>query len=100
MYPVHMSMGALDSVKGMSGLAVYTPEGVWVGNADNIVFDLRNRKIDGIFSSQTNPSLVERGVAVNIPYRWVKAVGDIIILKAFPEKVTIDTRDASRPLSK
>jgi Uncharacterized conserved protein len=93
-------MGALDETTKIVGLSIYSPDGIWVGNVDNIVFDLRSRKIDGIFSRNTNPTLVEKGVAVNIPYRWVQSVGDVIILKVFPEKVTIDPKDASRSLPK
>jgi sporulation protein YlmC with PRC-barrel domain len=80
----------LDEITKIIGLAVYTPGGIFVGTADNIVLDPKDRKIDGIFVRGTNPVLVERGVSVNIPYRWVQSVGDVIILKMFPEKVTLD----------
>lgn len=81
----------LDEVSKLIGLGVYTPKGIFVGNVDNIVFDIRNRKIDGLFLQNTNPFLIEKGMMASIPYRWVKSVGDIIILKAFPEKVVIDS---------
>ena len=80
----------LDEITKIMGLAVYTPGGVFVGIADNMVFDPKDRKIDGIFVQDTNPSVVERGVSVNIPYRWVQAVGDVILLKMFPDRVTLD----------
>jgi sporulation protein YlmC with PRC-barrel domain len=38
--------------------------------------------------TNTNPSLVEGTVDVAVPYRWVNAVGDIVILSYFPERVT------------
>jgi len=85
-----MTRVMLDEITKMMGLAVYTPSGVFVGTADNMVFDTKSRKIDGIFVNDTNPSVVERGVSVNIPYRWVQAVGDVIILKMFPDKVTLE----------
>ena len=83
----------LDEITKMIGLAVYTPGGIFVGTADNIVFDVKNRKIDGIFVSEPNPVLVEHSVSVNIPYRWVQSVGDIIILKKFPDKVTLQDKE-------
>jgi len=85
-----MTLLMLDEITKIMGLAVYTPGGVFVGIADNMVFDPKDRKIDGIFVQDTNPSVVERGVSVNIPYRWVQAVGDVILLKMFPDRVTLD----------
>lgn len=90
----------LDEVSKIAGLAIYTNKGIFVGNADNIVFDVKNRKIDGIFVQDPSPVLVERGVTINIPYRWVQCIGDIIILKTFPEKVRLDPEDMSRSLPK
>jgi sporulation protein YlmC with PRC-barrel domain len=37
--------------------------------------------------TNTNPSIVEGTVDVAVPYRWVNAVGDIVILSHFPERV-------------
>jgi len=79
----------LEGVGGIMGLGVYTPGGIYVGNVDNVVMDVENTRIDGLFIEHSNPALVEKGVSVNVPYRWVKAIGDIVILKVFPEKVTI-----------
>jgi sporulation protein YlmC with PRC-barrel domain len=41
-----------------------------------------------MFISETNPLLVEGSKAVNVPYRWIQAVGDVIVLKYFPKRVT------------
>jgi sporulation protein YlmC with PRC-barrel domain len=49
--------------------------------------DVTNDKIDGLFIGETNPQLVEGSRKVNVPYRWVQAVGDIVLLKYFPAKV-------------
>lgn len=82
----------MDEVGKLIGLGVYTPKGIYVGNVDNVVMDTRNRKIDGLFIRNSSPVLVEKGVAVNVPYRWVRSVGDIILLKVFPDKVTLDQK--------
>ena len=44
--------------------------------------------MDGLFIGETNPLLVEESKAVNVPFRWIGAVGDVILLKYFPKRVT------------
>lgn len=90
----------LEESRDITGLSVYTPKGLFVGTVENLVVDVKGKKIDGLFIQNSNPVLVEKGIAVNIPYRWVKCVGDVIILKKFPDRVTIDPEDAVRSLPK
>lgn len=78
----------MEEASELIGLQVYTPNGVFLGNVNNLVIDLDNKKIDGLFISETNPLLVEDSKAVNVPYRWISAVGDIILLRYFPKRVT------------
>jgi sporulation protein YlmC with PRC-barrel domain len=68
-------------------LPVYTREGIFVGNVRNIFFDMDEKRVSSLLVTNTNPSLVEGTVDVAVPYRWVNAVGDIVILSHFPEKV-------------
>lgn len=69
------------------GRQCYTDSGIYLGSISNVVIDVDEAKVNGIFIGEPNPNLVEGGVAVNVPYRWVKNVGDIILLKYFPEAV-------------
>jgi sporulation protein YlmC with PRC-barrel domain len=78
----------LEEATELIGLQVYTPNGIFLGSVNNLVIDLENKKVDGMFISETNPLLVEDSKAVNVPYRWIQAVGDVIILKYFPKRVT------------
>jgi sporulation protein YlmC with PRC-barrel domain len=78
----------LEEVSEFIGLQVYTPTGIFLGNVNNLVIDLEKRKVDGLFVSETNPLLVEDSKAVNVPFRWIQAVGDIVLLKYFPKRVT------------
>lgn len=79
----------LEEISEIMGMQVYTPEGIYLGNVDNLVMDMDNRKINGIFLRETNPLVVEDSISVNIPYRWVQAIGDVVILKYFPKKVNV-----------
>ncbi len=79
----------LEEISELIGLQVYTSDGIFLGNVNNVVIDLDTQKIYGLFIGDTNPLLVEDSLPVNVPYRWVQAVGDIIILRYFPRRVSI-----------
>jgi sporulation protein YlmC with PRC-barrel domain len=85
----------LEEASELMGLQVYTSNGIFLGSVNNLVIDLDNKRVDGLFISDTNPLLVEESRAVNVPFRWIQSVGDIIILKYFPKRVT-----AKKPAAK
>ncbi len=76
-----------DEVTSFLKLPVYTREGVYVGHVKNVFLELDEKRVGSLLVTNTNPSLVEGSVDVAVPYRWVNAVGDIIILSNFPAKV-------------
>ncbi len=78
----------LGEISEIIGLQVYTQNGVFLGNVNNLVVDVDNGSVDGIFVGETNPLLVEGSRAVSVPYRWVQSVGDIVVLRYFPKRVT------------
>lgn len=66
---------------------VYTNRGQYVGVVANVVLDVASRKVASMLVTNTNPNLVEGSRDVAVPFRWVTASGDIVILGFFPEKV-------------
>jgi sporulation protein YlmC with PRC-barrel domain len=71
------------------GRQIYTPDGRLLGNVDNIVVDVDGSKIDGLFIAETSPMLVDDSRPTNVPYRWVSAVNDVVLLKYFPRRVSL-----------
>lgn len=67
----------------MYGQELYTDKGVYVGRLEDVSIDIRERRISGLVVRNVNPSLFNIGKkrGVIIPYRWVTAVGDIILIK-------------------
>ncbi len=66
----------------MFGLEVYTDRGKYVGRVDDVLLDVEDKRIKGLAVSNIDREFL--GVDTNgviIPYRWVVAVGDIVILK-------------------
>jgi len=55
--------------------------------------------VEGVFVGETNPLLVEGSKAVSVPYRWVQSVGDIVILRYFPKRVSLK-KSSKTPESK
>jgi sporulation protein YlmC with PRC-barrel domain len=87
----------LEEASELIGMQVYTPGGVFLGNVNNLVIDVDTRKVDGLFVSESNPLLVEDSKAVNVPFRWIQAIGDVIVLKYFPKRVTA-RRSPAKPV--
>ncbi len=79
----------LEELSEYIGLPVYTHNGVFLGNVNNLVVDVENGAVDGLYVGETNPLLVEGSKAVSVPYRWVQSVGDVVLLRYFPKKVAI-----------
>ena len=77
----------LEEISKIKGLEVYAPNGFFVGYADRFVIEPSDRRVTGIFLESANPVLVDAGVSIKIPYRWVQSVGDVIILNSFPQHV-------------
>jgi sporulation protein YlmC with PRC-barrel domain len=78
------------------GRQIYTPDGRLLGEVDNVVVDVDASKIDGIYVEESSPMLVEDSRPVSVPYRWVSAVNDVVLLKYFPKRVSLK-KSAPRP---
>ncbi len=79
----------LEEASELIGLQVYTNQAIYLGSVSNLVVEVDDNKVQGLFISNTNPMLVEGSKAVNVPYRWIGAIGDVIILKYFPKRVAL-----------
>ena len=80
----------LEEISKIKGLEVYAPNGLFVGFADRYVIDPADKCVTGIFMDSASPVLVDPGVSIRIPFRWVQSIGDVIILNSFPEHVNHD----------
>jgi len=85
-----------EEVTSFLKLPVYTREGIYVGHIRNVFINMEEKRVNSLLVTNTNPSLVEGTVDVAVPYRWVNAVGDIVILSHFPEKVTTKKKEEKK----
>ena len=81
-------------VTSFVNLPVYTASGQYVGVVQNVLLDLPERRVGSLLLTRTNTRFVDGGHNVAVPYRWVAAVGDIVILNHFPKKVVPVRADA------
>jgi len=78
------------------GRQIYTPDGRLLGEVDNVVVDVEASKIDGLYVGETSPMLVDDSRPTNVPYRWVSAVNDVVLLKYFPKRVSLKKTGTAR----
>jgi len=72
----------ISEISTLFGLKVYTDEGRYVGKVDDVVIDVEKRQIRGLAVGDYNKALIDsKALGVIIPYRFVKSVGDIVIIK-------------------
>lgn len=72
----------ISEISTLFGLRVYTDEGRYVGKVEDVVIDLNGRYVKGLALGDYNKVLIDsRAPGVIIPYRLVKSVGDIVLVK-------------------
>jgi sporulation protein YlmC with PRC-barrel domain len=81
----HINM--LEEITTLYDLVVYTEHGVYIGEVSDVTINPDTCEIEGLILGETNDTIVEEGRGVAVPFRWIQAVGDIIILKHFPPRV-------------
>ncbi len=79
----------LEELSEMIGLQVYTNKGIFLGNVNNLIVDVDDCRVEGLFIGDTNPLLVEGSRAISVPYRWIQSVGDVVLLRYFPKRVSV-----------
>lgn len=73
---------------------VYTQKGVFVGKVDDAVIDPENGVVSGLALGDVNRDLFDqKGRGIVIPYRWVTAVGDIIIIRHLTRNAKAERRN-------
>ncbi|MFO7967063.1 MAG: PRC-barrel domain-containing protein [Archaeoglobaceae archaeon] len=72
----------ISEISTLFGLNIYTDEGRYVGRVEDVVIDLERRQVRGLAVNDYNKVLIDsRSTGVIIPYRLVKSVGDIVLVK-------------------
>jgi len=80
-----------QEITTLVGREVYSKNGVFVGEVEDIRLDLDRQTVTGLALHQLNTELFDADVrtarGVIIPYRWVQAVGDVVIVNDIVERL-------------
>ncbi len=70
-------------LSSLYGQDIYTDRGVYVGKIEDVNVDIKGRRIAGLVVKNINPNVFDVGNkrGIIIPYRWVLAIGDIVLIK-------------------
>ena len=93
---------ATQEINKLIGREVYSKNGIFVGEVDDVQISIDNESITGLAVSSVNLELFKgwdlNGKGILVPYRWVRSVGDIVLVNDIVERVAakesdeIDTR--------
>jgi sporulation protein YlmC with PRC-barrel domain len=80
-----------QEITGLIGREVYSNNGVFVGEIEDVRIDMRAEAITGLALGELNADLfashVEGGQGVMLPYRWVRATGDVVLVNDIVERL-------------
>lgn len=80
-----------QEITTLVGREVYSNNGVFVGEVEDVRLDLDSQAVTGLALAQLSDELfavrIESGKGVMIPYRWVRAVGDVILVNDTIERL-------------
>lgn len=83
--------GTSQEITSLVGREVYSNNGVFVGEVEDVRLNLDQETVTGLAVGQLNAELfaetVSPGKGVIIPYRWVRAVGDVILINDVIERL-------------
>jgi sporulation protein YlmC with PRC-barrel domain len=86
---------APEEITSLVGREVYSNNGIFVGEVEDVRLDLDAQAVTGLALAELNHELfagrVERNTGVIVPYRWVRAVGDVVLVNDIIER--LDTGD-------
>jgi len=80
-----------QEITTLVGREVYSKNGVFVGEIEDIRLDLDRQSVTGLALHQLNGELFDAEIkstrGVIVPYRWVQAVGDVVIVNDIVERL-------------
>lgn len=80
-----------QEITSLVGREVYSTNGVFVGEIEDIKLDLGTEIVTGLALREPNDELFGEQVrgtrGILIPYRWVRAVGDVVLVNDVVERL-------------
>ena len=64
---------------------VILPDGRVLGMVHDAIVDVESTSITHLFVTSHPPQIVEDSIHIAIPWRWVRSIGDVVVLRWFPQ---------------
>lgn len=73
-------------ITDLFGMSVYTDRAVFIGNVEDVIIDVDNKKMASLAITKINPDIIDLKSfkGVKIPYRLIKEVSDIVLIRHIP----------------
>jgi sporulation protein YlmC with PRC-barrel domain len=77
-------------ITDLFGLQIYTDKGMYIGEVDDVVIDVDQKKMDALVVGKVNDQLFElkNFKGLKIPYRIISAIDDIVLIRHLPGAFT------------
>ena len=83
-----------QEITSLVGREVYSNNGVFIGEVEDLRMDIESNAVTGLALHRLNDDLFKEYVGdargVMVPYRWVRAVGDVVLVNDIVERVKED----------
>ena len=81
-----------NQITDLIGLKIYSENGMFIGEVDDIILDIDSKRIDAIAVGKLNPEVIEVKThkGVKVPYRLVKSISDVIVIRHIPHMFKSD----------
>jgi sporulation protein YlmC with PRC-barrel domain len=75
-----------SQITDLFGLQIYTDKGMFVGEVEDVIIDIDNKKMEGLVVGKVNDQLFElkNYKGLKIPYRIISAIDDIVLIRHLP----------------
>ena len=77
-------------ITDLFGLQIYTDKGMFVGEVEDVVIDVDQKKMEAIVVGKVNDQIFEMKSfkGLKIPYRIISAIDDIVLIRHLPGAFT------------
>jgi sporulation protein YlmC with PRC-barrel domain len=77
-------------ITDLFGLQIYTDKGMFIGEVEDVLIDVDEKKIDSLIVGKVNDQLFELKSfkGLKIPYRIISAIDDIVLVRHLPGAFT------------
>lgn len=93
---------APQEITNLVGREVYTNTGVFLGEVEDLRLNLDSQQVTGLALHELNRELFADEMAtargVIVPYRWVQAVGDVVVVSDIVERIQ-DQKEEGEPIA-